>query len=128
MVFNLNSELNYIYLLIDSFDIVEIWNWHDDNQTSALYDFMQYNLKAGILSIKDSINHMFEESITVYAAVLRYFFEAKILISGRLVNLIFVVACPVIFKPNAFRGNESLISGVSIKRARLPDEQVVRIL
>lgn len=92
LIFCLNSVLTYfyIYFLIGTFDVQEIRDSFEENPVPLLYDIMQYNLGAESLSLEDAINHLFDGSTVVHAAVLGYFFESKTLYSGLIVNSAFV--------------------------------------
>lgn len=99
IIFCLNSVFTYayIYFLLGTFDVQELWDSKAWESSYFLYDVLQYNLSASSLGLEEAINYLVVGSTAIHATVLGYFFDSDTLYSGLIVNSVLVALTLSIF-------------------------------
>ena len=104
LIFCINAALTYAYInfVVGTFDVNELWNEHgtDHSSTNFLYDMMQYNLGASVVSIEEAVIRLAAGSTGIHAVILGLMFESDTLYSGILVNSFFVALTFQLFYRN----------------------------
>lgn len=94
LIFSLNSVFTYayIYFLVGTFDVYELWNLYAQGipHNAFLFDMMQYHLGASNASIEDAIIRLAVGSTAIHAVLLGFLFESDTLYSAVLINSFFV--------------------------------------